>query len=299
MSESTVSAAVVPAVGEARESPIVTELHGAVGIIRINRPARFNSMDVETARAFRKAGIQMARDQAVRVVILTGTGRAFCSGADLKYIRDHGRVPDFEYLRPAGGIVPKAGFGECFKEILEYLHSTISEIKRAPKPFIAAVNGAAGAGGLGIAMACDLVFASQNATFEWAYHKTGLTGAESSTFFLPKLVGLRKALELMLLNPRLSADEAKQLGLVTAVFPEGEFADKVLGVAQRLAAGPVNAYGVAKALMHRAANCDQLDYHLDQELEALTRAADSPEFAEGLAAFFEKRPPEFVGQLGR
>ena len=274
---------------------IVTEQHGAVGIIRINRPERFNSLDVETARAFRKAGIQMARDHTVRAVILTGAGRVFCSGADLKYIRDHGRVPDFEYLRPEGGIVPKAGFGECFKEILEYIHSTISEIKRAPKPFIAAVNGVAGAGGLGIAMACDLVFASQAATFEWAYHKTGLTGAESSTFFLPKLVGLRKALELMLLNPRLGADEATGLGLVTRVFPEAEFAAEVMAVAQRLAAGPTSAYGVTKALMHRAANCDQLDFHLDQELEALTRAADSAEFAEGIAAFFERRSAEFIG----
>jgi 2-(1,2-epoxy-1,2-dihydrophenyl)acetyl-CoA isomerase len=293
MSEPTVSAAVAAQPGEDRQRPIVTEHHGAVGVIRINRPERFNSLDVETARAFRKAGIQMARDHAVRAVILTGTGRVFCSGADLKYIRDHGRTPDFEYLRPAGGIVPSAGFGECFKEILEYIHSTISEIKRAPKPFIAAVNGVAGAGGLGIAMSCDLVFASQNATFEWAYHKTGLTGAESSTFFLPKLVGLRKALELMLLNPRLSADEAKQLGLVTGVFPESELADEVLAVAQRLAAGPTKAYGVTKSLMHRAANCDQLDYHLDQELEALARAADDDEFAEGMAAFFEKRSAEF------
>ena len=272
---------------------IITERRGAVGIIRINRAARFNSMDVETARAFRKAGLQLARDHDVRVVVVTGTNRIFCSGADLKYIRDHGRMHDFEYLKPEGGIVPKAGYGECFKEILEYLHSTISEFKRAPKPFIAAVNGVAAAGGMGIAMACDLVFASDNATFEWAYHKTGLTGAESSTFFLPKLVGLRKALELMLLNPRLSAQEAKQAGLVTDVFPEALFEAEVMEIAQRLAAGPTHAYGIAKGLMHRAANCDQLDYHLDQELEELARIADGPEFAEGIAAFFEKLPAVF------
>jgi 2-(1,2-epoxy-1,2-dihydrophenyl)acetyl-CoA isomerase len=272
---------------------IVTERHDAVGVIKINRPHRFNSMDVETARAFRKAGLQLARDKTVRAVIVTGTNRIFCSGADLKYIRDHGLTPDFEYLRPEGGIVPKAGYGECFKEILEYLHSTISEFKRAPKPFIAAVNGVAAAGGFGIAMACDLVFASDNATFEWAYHKTALTGAESSTFFLPKLIGLRKALELMLLNPRLSADEAKQLGLVTDVFPESSFDTVVMEIAQRLAHGPTNAYGIAKALLHRAANCDQLDYHLDQELEELARVADGEEFAEGIRAFFEKRAPIF------
>lgn len=272
---------------------ILTAREGAVGIITINRPERFNAMDVETARAFRKAGIQMARDQEIRAVVLRGTNRIFCSGADLKYIRDHGRTNDFEYLRPEGGIVPKAGYGECFKEILEYLHSTISEIKRAPKPFIAAVNGAAAAGGLGIAMACDLVYASDNAMFEWAYHKTALTGAESSTFFLPRILGLRKALELMLLNPRLSAAAAKDLGLVTEVFPEASFDAEVMKVAQQLAQGPTRSYGIAKALMHRAANCDQLDFHLDQELTELSRVADGEEFAEGIRAFFEKRPAVF------
>lgn len=274
-------------------STILTAREGAVGIITINRPERFNAMDVETARAFRKAGIQMARDQEVRVVILRGTHRIFCSGADLKYIRDHGRTGDFEYLRPEGGIVPAAGYGECFKEILEYLHSTISEIKRAPKPFIAAVNGAAAAGGLGIAMACDLVYASDNAMFEWAYHKTALTGAESSTFFLPRILGLRKALELMLLNPRLDAAKAKELGLVTEVFAEADFDAEVMSVAQRLAQGPTRSYGIAKALMHRATNCDQLDFHLDQELTELARVADGVEFAEGIRAFFEKRSPVF------
>ena len=274
---------------------ILTTRAGAVGIIQIQRPERFNSMDVDTARDFRKAGIQMARDPDVRAVIVRGTGKIFCSGADLKYIREHGRSGDFEYLRPEGGIVPAAGYGECFKEILEYLHSTISEIKRAPKPFIAAVNGVAAAGGLGIAMACDLVFASEHATFEWAYHKTALTGAESATFFLPRLVGLRKALELMLLNPRLSAAEAKQLGLVTEVFPEALFESEVMEFAQRLAQGPTRAFGVSKALLHRAANCDQLDFHLDQELEELVRGADGEEFAEGIRAFFEKRAPRFHG----
>lgn len=275
------------------QSPILTMREGAVGIIEIHRPERFNAMDVDTARDFRKAGMQMARDKSVRAVILRGTGKVFCSGADLKYIRDHGLTQDFEYLKPEGGIVPKAGYGACFKEILEYIHSTISEIKRAPKPFIAAVNGIAAAGGFGIAMACDLVFASEHATFEWAYHKTALTGAESSTFFLPKLIGLRKALELMFLNPRLSAEEAKQLGLVTEVFPDALLDAEVMEFAQRLAKGPTKSYGVAKALIHRAANCDQLDFHLDQELDELARAADGDEFAEGIRAFFEKRTPNF------
>jgi len=218
----------------------------------------------------------------------------FSSGADLKYIRDRGDAQDFSYLHPEGA-APERGLGQSFKQILEYLHSTISEIKRAPKPFIAAVDGVAAAGGFGIAMACDLVVASERASFEWAYHKTGLTGAESSTFFLPRLVGLRKAMELVLLNPRLTAREAKEAGLITAVFPNETFEADVMALARRLAAGPTQAYGVAKSLLNQAAGVDQLDTHLDRELEHLARIADTPDFAEGLAAFFDKRAAAFTG----
>ncbi|MBI4519849.1 MAG: enoyl-CoA hydratase/isomerase family protein [Gemmatimonadetes bacterium] len=267
---------------------------GAVGIITIDRRERFNSLDVETAQDFRKAGLSFARDEQVSCVLIRGSGGVFCSGADLKYIRGHGDASDFSYLQQQAAAGD--GYGESFKQILEYLHSTISEIKRAPKPFIAAVDGIAAAGGFGIAMACDLVFASERATFEWAYHKTGLTGAESSTFFLPRLVGLRKAMELILLNPRLSAREAREVGLLTTVFPNAEFDAAVMAVARRLATGPTRAYGVAKSLLNRAAGVDQLDYHLDQELEELARIADGADFAEGLEAFFAKREPGFAGR---
>lgn len=268
---------------------------GAVGVITIDRRERFNSMDVRTAQDFRKAGLQYARDETIRCVVIRGEGGVFCSGADLKYIRAQGDQSDFDYLHPDGAS-PEQTFGESFKQILEYLHSTISEIKRAPKPFIAAVEGIAAAGGFGIAMACDLVFAAADATFEWAYHKTGLTGAESSTFFLPRLVGLRKAMELILLNPRLSSHEAREAGLITGVFPNETFAADVMRVAQQLAAGPTRAYAIAKSLINQAAGVDQLDYHLDEELQNLARIAEGTDFAEGLAAFFGKRAPDFTGK---
>jgi 2-(1,2-epoxy-1,2-dihydrophenyl)acetyl-CoA isomerase len=271
---------------------IRSALDAGVGIITIDRRERFNSMDVDTARAFRAAGLRMARDEAVRCVVIRGTGGVFCSGADLKYIRGLGDEHDFGYLQPEG-VGPRAGYGESFKQILEYLHSAISEIRRAPKPFIAAVDGMAAAGGLGLAMACDLVVASERSTFEWAYHKTGLPGAESSTFFLPQLIGLRKALELVLLNPRLSACDARTLGLINLVFADATFDAETLDLARRLAAGPTHAYGVTKSLMNQAAGVDRLDYHLDQELQHLARIADGPEFAEGLAAFFARRAPAF------
>ena len=271
---------------------IRSEVEKGVGVLTIDRRERFNSLDVSTARDLRKAGLQLARDPAVRVVVLRGVPGSFCSGADLKYIRAGGDQAELAYLTPGGRAVP-LGPGEIFKQILEYLHATISEIRRSPKPFIAAVDGACAAGGLGLAMACDLVFASERATFEWAYAKTGLSGAESSTFFVPRLVGLRFAAEMLLLNPRLDAAAARSAGLLNEVFPVSGFDTEVEAVARRIAAGPTAAYAAAKQLFNEAMGVDRLDHHLDRELEALVRSADSPEFVEGLEAFFDRRAPRF------
>lgn len=273
-------------------SHIRIDRDGPVGIITIDRAERFNSLDVTTAQDLRKAGLQMARDETVRAVILRGAGGVFCSGADLKYIAAGGDDDDLSYLTPAERQIP-AGYGERFKQILEYLHSTISEIRRAPKPFLAAVDGIAAAGGFGLAMACDLVFVSPRATFEWAYGKTGLSGAESSTFLLPRLIGLRRAMELVLLNPRLTAAQSVELGLATAVLPAEDFEAGVLAAARRVAAGPPRAFASAKALINQAAGIDRLDHHLGVELQHLIRSADSDEFKEGLHAFFEKRAAVF------
>jgi 2-(1,2-epoxy-1,2-dihydrophenyl)acetyl-CoA isomerase len=281
-------------------SHIDTRRDGAVGIITINRPARFNALDVTTAQDFRRAGLLFARDPQVRAVVVCGLPTTFCSGADLKFIRDGGCPGDLTYLVGAQGAqgAQGAAFGSVFKQILEYIHSAISEIRRAPKPFIAAVDGIAAAGGFGVAMSCDLVFASSRATFEWAYGRTGLTGAESATFLLPRLIGLRRAMELVLLNPRLTAVQARDYGLVTAVYDVEAFDREVMAVAQHLAAGPTHALAIAKELLNQSAGMDRLEAHLDRELSELTRVADGSEFAEGLRAFFEKRAARFAERLG-
>jgi 2-(1,2-epoxy-1,2-dihydrophenyl)acetyl-CoA isomerase len=275
---------------------IKAEQRGTVGLITIDRPARFNAMDVRTAQDFRRAALRFARAADVRVVVLRGLPGMFCSGADLKFIRNGGDIADLAYMTNAPGSGSRIGvaYGDVFKQILEYIHSAISEIRRAPKPFIAAVDGMAAAGGLGIAMACDVVMASERASFEWAYTKTALTGAESTTFMLPRVVGLRRALEMMLLNPRLTAAEAKEYGLVTSVHPVDGFDEVVVAAATRLAQGPPRAFAVAKELLNQAAGMDRLDDHLDREVEELARAANGQEFAEGIRAFFEKRPPVFA-----
>ena len=271
---------------------IHARVDAGIGHITIDRPDRFNSLDVATARDLRQAGLALARDDHARVVVLWGQPGVFCSGADLKYIRAGGTREDLGYLTPAASPAPE-GCGESFKQILEYLHSTIAEIRRAPKPFIAAVDGIAAAGGFGLAMCCDLVYASDRATFEWAYGKTGLTGAESSTFMLPRLLGFHRAMELVLLNPRLDARRAVDLGLVNQMFAAPTFETDVLAIAAQLADGPPQAWRVAKNLISSAAGMDRLDTHLDRELEQLIRSADGAEFAEGLSSFFEKRVARF------
>jgi 2-(1,2-epoxy-1,2-dihydrophenyl)acetyl-CoA isomerase len=278
----------------ARIEYILTEQKGTVGIITLARAERFNALDIEMARDLRRAALGYARDDAIRCVIITGVEKVFCSGADLKYVRQKGAQEDFSYLLPDAREV-EASYGASFKEILEYIHSTISEIRRAPKPFIAAVKGVAAAGGFGLAMSCDLVFAAEGASFEWAYPKTGLTGAESSTFFLTRLIGLRRAFGLVFLNPRLEAREALDAGLINGVFPEEKFDAEVLAIGQRLAAGPTQAYGITKRLINEASGIDRLDAHMDKELRNLAEIAQGEDFSEGLEAFFTKQAAHFKG----
>jgi 2-(1,2-epoxy-1,2-dihydrophenyl)acetyl-CoA isomerase len=276
-------------------SAILVEQHNAVGFITLNRRERFNAFDVRMAQDLRRAALRLARDEKVRVVVLGGAGGVFSSGADLKYIHAGGAHDDLGYLQPDVRDIPD-GYGEVFKQILEYLHSTISEIRRAPKPFIAAVDGMAAAGGLGLAIACDLVFASSRASFEWAYGKTGLSGAESVTFFLPRILGFRKTMELALLNPRLSAEAALAAGLVTRVFPLDRFDEQVAAVAETLAAGPTAAFAATKRLMNQSLDVERLDAHLDSEIDELARSADTADFRSGLGAFLDRRTPSFEGR---
>jgi len=268
---------------------------GPIGRLTLDRPERFNALDPPMAQDLRKAALYLARERSIRCVILEGHDRVFCSGADLKYIREKGRTEDFAYLQPDARTIARS-YGQSFKQILEYLHSTISEIRRAPKPFIAVVKGIAAAGGFGLAMCCDLVYATEDARFEWAYGKTGLTGAESSTFMLPRLVGWRRALELIFLNPRLTAQQALAYGLINGVFPAETIDDAVMKIAHQLAAGPTHSFAVTKQLMNESGGFDRLDRHLDRELQALVDIAETRDFAEGLRAFFEKRSPEFKGE---
>jgi 2-(1,2-epoxy-1,2-dihydrophenyl)acetyl-CoA isomerase len=267
---------------------IRSERDGRLGIITIARPERHNSLDVHTAQELRKSGLQMARDPRIGAVLLLGSNGIFCSGVDLKYVRSGGYPSDVHYLRP-NATDNATNFGDVFKQTLEYLNSTISEIRRAAKPFVAGVDGVAAAGGLGIALCCDLVIASERARFEWAYGKTGLSGAESTTFFLPRLVGLRRSLDIAFLSPQLNAKQALQMSLISDVYPTDGFEQAVRALGQRLANGPTESYGRVKMLLNRATGGEWLEEHLGEEVSALVSSANGEEFAEGLGRFFAER----------
>lgn len=273
---------------------IDTEVSDGVGRLTMDRPERFNAMDVGMAQEFREAGLQLARDDDVQCAVVRATGKAFCSGVDLEYVYEGGDEDDLSYLLPDEEEASTAQeYGRTFKQCLEYIHSTIAEIRSADRPFIAAVDGVAAAGGFGIAMSCDLVYASTDAAFEWAYHDTGLTGAESSTFFLPRLVGFRRAMELMLRSPRLDPGDAEAMGLINGVFDAEDFDAEIDRIARDIADGPTEAYGVAKGLINQATDMDRLHGHLNDERDSLTRIADGRDFEEGLEAFFANRDPDF------
>jgi 2-(1,2-epoxy-1,2-dihydrophenyl)acetyl-CoA isomerase len=252
------------------------EVADAVATIVLDRPDALNSLTVplkeELLAAFREAG----RDGAVRAVILTGAGRAFCAGQDLR-----------ERLQPDAA--PLA------VEIRERYNPLIRAMRGLEKPIIGAINGVAAGAGAALAFACDLRIAAEGASFVLAFGKVGLIPDSGTTWFLPRLVGLARAFELALLNEPLSATDAERLGLVTAVVPADSLLDEARGIAGRLAAGAPRAIGLTKRALNRSLETD-LESALEYEAFLQGIAGRTADHAEGMRAFLEKRPPRFTGE---
>jgi 2-(1,2-epoxy-1,2-dihydrophenyl)acetyl-CoA isomerase len=218
--------------------------------------------------------LAVAADPAARVVLLTGAGARFCGGGDLKGFAGRDDLPT--HLR----------------EILGPLHVAIAELVRGDAPVVAAVQGSAAGAGMGLVGASDLVLAGESTKFVMAYTGVGLTPDGSSSWFLPRLVGLRRALELTLTNRVLSAAEAQEWGLITSVVPDDQLSADAESLAAMLAAGPPQALAAAKRLLHTSLE-STLESHLAREAEAISSASGTPEGIEGVAAFGEKRKPVF------
>jgi len=257
---------------------ITMQISDGIATITLNRPEAFNALDLQLAHEFHDAIIACSEDEAVRVVVITGTGRAFCAGGDVK------------------------GFGEKIdaigvhvKLLTTELHGAVSRMVRMPKPTITAVNGVAAGGGMSLALAGDLVLATESARFTMAYTQIGASPDGSSSFFLPRLVGVKRALELTFLNPVLSARQALEWGLVNRVFADDQFRQEVQQIARQLAQGPTQAYGRAKTLFYSSTS-ETLETQMEHEAQGIAASGKTLDFREGISAFVEKRQPTFQGR---
>ena len=250
---------------------------GGVATLSFNRPQVLNAMDAEMMIQFRAAAELVQHDQAVRAVVLRGEGPAFISGGDLAVFKQH--------LTELPQVVVRWG---------REMHFAILALRRMGKPVLASVHGACAGAGFSVLCAADLAIASEDARFTLAYANIGASPDGGSTYFLPRLVGYKKAMELTLLPETFDARQAQTLGLVNWVVPAGQLATETERIARRLAAGPTRAYSEAKRLMNQSF-AQGLEAQMEEELAAFARCARTADLAEGLAAFAAKRKPAFAG----
>jgi 2-(1,2-epoxy-1,2-dihydrophenyl)acetyl-CoA isomerase len=254
---------------------VLLDIADGVALITLNRPERGNAIDLTLARDLKTAVGECEKQPALRAIALRGAGRIFCAGGDLTAIAAEG-----------------AGASRYARELLTELHDALLAIARIPVPVVAAIHGAAAGAGLSLAAASDLAIATASARFIMAYPKVGLTPDGSASWFLPRLIGLRRALELSLLGSEIAAEKALTWGLVNEVVPDDALDAKLDGLLLQLRTSATGALGAAKRLM-RTAFEQPLDMQLTHEVEALCAALDGDEGREGLAAFAQRRTPDF------
>jgi 2-(1,2-epoxy-1,2-dihydrophenyl)acetyl-CoA isomerase len=251
-------------------------LDGAVATVMLDRPEALNALTVPLKEELRAAFEGLAADDAVRAVVLTGAGRAFCAGQDLR-----------ERLEP--GALPLAD------EIRARYNPLIRAMRGLPKPIVAAVNGVAAGAGAALAFACDVRLAAEGASFVLAFGRVGLIPDSGATWLLPRLVGAAKATELALLNEPLTAADAERFGLVARVVPDERVVEEARAIAARLAAGAPRANALTKRALELGWDAD-FETQLETEADFQGVAGATADHAEGIAAFLERRPPRFTGE---
>lgn len=255
--------------------PLLLERNGAIATLRFNRPGALNAIDVPMATALLAAVRSIAKDNSVRCVVLCGAGKGFMAGGDLATLR----------ADPAQGA----------KDLLTPLNEAVALLAQLNAPVIAQVHGVAAGAGLSLMLQADFVLAAEGTRFNLAYINLGTSCDVGASWALPRLVGLRRALEIAMLGDTYSALEAERLGLVNRVVPAAEFDAAVQELAQRLASGPTVAYGHMRRLMRNAFDHD-LPAQLAAEAEAFVACTRSADLPEGIEAFYAKRPAVFQGR---
>jgi 2-(1,2-epoxy-1,2-dihydrophenyl)acetyl-CoA isomerase len=260
------------------ESMVVVDTVDGVATVRLNDPASLNALSVEMANHLRDALLDVATDPSVRVLVLTGTGRGFCAGGDVQSFYDNRDDP-----------------AEVMAAVIDGLHGAVQVLLDLPFPTVAAINGVVAGAGMGVAMATDLAIAVDDAIFTMAYTGIGVSPDGSSTFFLPRLVGTRIAMDMILTNRRVGADEAVALGLINKSVPAEDLDSEVAALAQKLSRGPTRAYVRSRHLLRSSLGNDPVG-QMDAEAAGIMAAGETSDFYEGITAFIEKRRPTFTGE---
>tara|TARA_R110000868_G_scaffold196650_1_gene442648 strand:+ start:27673 stop:28455 length:783 start_codon:yes stop_codon:yes gene_type:complete len=256
---------------------ILLKIENRVAYITLNRPEVFNSFNREMALKLQDILDDCKTNNTVRAIVLTGNGKAFCAGQDLKEVTS----PE---LNPG------------FKKILdEHYNPIILKIRTIEKPVIAAVNGVAAGAGANIALACDIVLANENANFIQAFSLIGLIPDSGGTFFLPRLIGFQKAIALAMLGDKISAEEAEKMGMIYKMISSERFEEEVQKTAIKMAEMPTKALGLIKRLFNQSLT-NNLESQLTLESKLQIEAAQTDDYAEGVVAFIEKRKPNFKGK---
>jgi 2-(1,2-epoxy-1,2-dihydrophenyl)acetyl-CoA isomerase len=250
---------------------------GPAARILLNRPDALNAWNEQFGRDLLDAVETTSKDESVRAVLITGAGRGFSSGADLKESRSDGD-----------------GLPDLGKRLKDLYHPIIVGIREAPKPFVAAVNGPAVGIGCSLALACDLIVAAESSYLLLAFVNIGLVPDGGSTAFIPARVGYARAAEMAMLGERVPADQAVDWGLVNRVVPDDQLESEATALLEKLAAGPTKSYAGSKKLLNRRVYAD-LQGQLDAEADAQREQGVSQDFIEGVMAFVEKRPAKFTG----
>jgi 2-(1,2-epoxy-1,2-dihydrophenyl)acetyl-CoA isomerase len=251
---------------------------GAAAKVELNRPERMNAWDAQLARDLLDALTGAAEDPGVRAVMLTGAGRAFSSGADLKESQREG----------------EAGPRDLYRVLTERYHPMILAVREMPKPVVAVVNGAAAGIGLSLALACDLIMAAESAYFLLAFINIGLVPDGGSSLLVPSRVGFARAAEMAMLGERIEARLAQEWGLINQVWPDDELQERAAGLVTKLANGPTRSYAGIKRQLNNWLY-QRMGEQLEFEAKIQQEMGESGDFAEGLRAFTEKRPPRFTG----
>ncbi len=260
---------------------ILLEVSEGVATVTLNRPEVLNALSDDMVAALVEVMTRVEADPAARCVVLRGAGDHFMAGGDVKGF--HGRLAETPAKRSAH-----------FRAKIHKLHPAIVAMRRMPKPVVASLRGAAAGFGLGLALATDLAIAAEDAYFTLAYCLIGTSPDGGSSFHLPRIVGLRKAMEIALLGERFNAETAQRLGLVNWVVPSEELEAETAKLAARLARGPGHALAETKALLNASLD-NAFEAQLALEVESFASCAATQDFAEGVTAFVEKRKPKFTG----